>query len=398
MAAPVESPYLRGAFLTAILAALISCGVAALFVVIAQLGGDFAVLSTLRISVRTWLVAMGSGIDAGSVAFGLVPVGATLVCIALVARTARWILVDPLEDLAAFAASTAGAYGIIAAIASAVTSSGDVQVSPVRAACAGFVVGGLGAVWGSTTRHGDTERWWFTASDDIRAVVRAAVPGVAAVLVAATVIVAILLIRGMSQAGDLWAALDPGLGGGIVLGVGSLLAVPTMILWTASALIGPGFMLGSDTSVDLTGAQLGQVPGFPLFAALPSPGTFPDWVFVLGLVPLLAGMLTGWRLRLAADAGPGKRLLLGTIAGALSGMILGVLVALSHGAIGPGRMANVGPPLVTPLLVAMGVMAVGGALGSALAHYRGGRASRPSDTSATGRPRLRKWHQSSSAD
>lgn len=398
MPAPAESSYLRAAFLTAFVAALISCVVAALFVLIAQVGGDISLVSTLRISVRTWLVAMGAGIDAGPVAFGLVPLGATLVCIALVARAARWILVDPLEDLAAYAASSAGVYGLIAAIASAVTNSGDVQVSAVRAACAGFVVGGLGAAWGATMRHGDAERWWFTTSDDVRAVVRAAVPGVAAVLVAATAIVAIFLIRGTTRAGDLWAALDPGLGGGIVLGVGSLLAIPTVILWTASALIGPGFMLGTDTTVDLTGAQLGQVPAFPLFAGLPSPGEFPGWVFVLALVPLLAGMLAGWRLRPTDGTGAGMRVLLGTIAGALAGLVLGVLIALSHGAIGPGRMADVGPPLLTPLLVAVGVMAVGGALGSALAHYRGGRASRPSDTSATGRPRLRKRHQSPSAD
>lgn len=398
MAAPVESLYLRAAFLTAGVAALLSWLVAVLFVLIAQVGSDFSLVSTFRVSARTWLVAMGAGIDAGPVTFGLVPLGATLVSIAVVARAARWILVDPLEDLAAFAASTAGAYGIIAATASAITNSGDVQISAVRAACAGFVVGGLGAAWGSVLRHGDAERWWFTTPEDVRATIRAAVPGVAAVLVAATAIVAVFLIRGTARAGDLWAALDPGLGGGFVLGIGSLLAVPTLIMWTVSALIGPGFALGTDTTVDLTGAQLGQVPGFPLFAALPSPGEFPGWVFVLGLVPLLAGILCGWRLRPSGETGAALRILLGAAAGALAGLILGVLVALSHGAIGPGRMAGVGPPLFTPLLVAVGVMAVGGAIGSALAHYRGGRASRPSDTSATGGSRLRKWHQSPSVD
>ncbi|WP_456698477.1 cell division protein PerM [Aeromicrobium sp. P5_D10] len=398
MAPPAESSYLRAAFLTAVVAASISWLVAGLFVLIAQAGGDISLVSTFRVSVRTWLVAMGAGIDAGPVAFGLVPLGAAFVSIAVVARAARWILVDPIDDLAAFAASSAGAYGIIAATASAVSNSGDVQVSAVRAACAGFVVGGLGAAWGSVMRHGDGERWWFTTPEDVRATVRAAASGVAAVLLAATVIVAILTIRGVTRAGDLWAALDPGAGGGLVLGVGSLLAVPTLIMWTVSALIGPGFALGTDTTVDLTGAQLGQVPGFPLFAALPSPGEFPGWVFILGLLPLFAGMLCGWRLRTSGETGAGLRVLLGTAAGALAGLVLGVLVALSHGAIGPGRMADVGPPLFTPALVAMGVMAVGGAFGSALAHYRGGRASRPSDTSATGGSRLWKRHQSPSTD
>lgn len=401
MPAPAESAYLRAAFLTALVAASLSCLIAAIFVVLAG-GIEADPAEVLRLSLRTWLVAMGAGIDAGAVAFGLIPLGATVVCIALVARAASWIVADPLDDLVAYAVSTAGMFGVIAAIASSVASSGDVHVSPVRAACAGFAIGGVGAAWGSARRHGDAHRWWFGAPEEARATVRAAVPGVAAVLVVATAIVAVFAIRGVTRAGDLWAALDPGAGGGIALGVGSLLATPTLVLWTVSALIGPGFALGTDTSVDLTGAQLGQVPGFPLFAGLPSPGEFPGWVFVLGLVPVLAGMLSGWRLRVPAGTGPLRQILLGIASGALAGLTLGALVASSHGAIGPGRMADVGPPLLTPLLVAVAMMAAGGAVGAALAHYRGGRASRSPDsspdTSATGRPRLWQRHQSAGVD
>lgn len=401
MPAPAESAYLRAAFLTALVAAVLSWLVATFFVVLAS-GGQASAGDVVRVSLRTWLVAMGAGIDAGPVAFGLVPIGATVVCIALVARAAAWVVADPLDDLVAYAVSTAAALGVIAAIAATVSSSGDVHVSAVRAACAGFVVGGLGAAWGSARRHRDGHRWWLSAPEEARSVVRAAAPGVMAVLVVATGIVVVLAIGGMAQAGDLWAALDPGAGGGVALGVGSLLAAPTVVLWTASALIGPGFALGTDTSVDLTGAQLGEVPGFPLFAALPSPGEFPGWLFVLGLVPVLAGLLSGWRLRVPAGTGAVRQILLGTAAGGVAGLALGVLTATSHGAIGPGRMADVGPPLLTPALVAAGVMAAGGALGAALAHYRGGRASRSPDTSpdtsATGRPRLWQRNQSASVD
>ncbi|WP_159085903.1 DUF6350 family protein [Aeromicrobium chenweiae] len=398
MSEPAESSYLRPAFLTAVVAALVSIGASAVLVLLARGVSDLSVTSVARASVRTWLVAMGSGIDAGPVSIGLVPVGATLVCLAVVAGVASWIVSDPLHDLAAFAASSAGAYGVIAGLAATVTNAGGVDVSSVRAAVAAFVVGGLGAAIGSIRRHGDAERWWFTSSEDVRAVVRAAVPGVAAVLVSATAVVAVLLIRGVARGGDLWALLDPGPGGGIVLGLGSLLAVPTLVLWTTSVLLGPGFALGTDTSVDLTGAQLGQVPGFPLLAGLPSPGEFPEWVFVLGLVPLLAGVLCGWRLVPGTREGVLARLALGCAAGALAGFALGVLVALSRGAIGPGRMADAGPPLLTPLLVAVPVMAVGGAIGAVLNHYRGGRASRPSDTSETGRPRVWQRHEPAGAD
>jgi hypothetical protein len=396
--APAETSYLRPAFLTAIVAAILSWVVATLVVVIASGTSDLAVGSLARAGIRTWLVALGSGIDTGTVSIGLLPLGATALCVALVARAAVWVVADPLDELAAFASAAAGAYGAIAAIASAATNVGDVHTSVVRAAATGFVVGGLGAVWGSVQRHRDAERWWFTASDDVRGVVRAAVPGALVVLAVAATIVVVLLVTHVERAGDLWALLDPGIGGGLALAIGSLLAVPTLVLWTTSALIGPGFTIGAGTSVDLTGSQLGQVPGFPLLAALPSPGEFPGWVFVLGLVPLLGGMLSGWRVDTGARAGLVPRVLLGAAAGGLAGCALGVLVGLSGGAVGPGRLADAGPPLLTPLLVAAPVMALGGALGAVLSHYRGARASRPPDTSSAGRPRLWKRHQSPGVD
>ena len=398
MPAPVETPYLRPAFLTAILAAVLSLAVSAGFVLVAQGSADPPFASFVRATVRTWLVSLGSGIDAGSVTFGLIPIGATLVCIALVACTASWVVSGPVDDLAAYAATTAGAYGVIAGIASAASASGEVHTSVVRAAFGAFIVGGLGAGWGAVRRHGQAERLWFTASDDIRLATRAAIPGVLVVIAAAGVLVVVQLVRNVSRAGDIWAQLDPGTGGGIALAAVCLLAAPTLILWTASALIGPGFMLGTDTSVDLTGSQLGNVPGFPLLAALPPPGELPGWVFVLGLVPLLAGMVSGWRVETGKRDGLLARVALGTAAGGVAGFLLGILVGLSGGAVGPGRMADAGPPAFTPLLVAVPLMAVGGALGAVLAHYRGGRASQPPDASPTGRPRLWRRHQSPGPD
>ncbi len=212
-------------------------------------------------------------------------------------------MAEPVDELPAFVATAAGAYGVIAGIASAASAADGVHTSVIRAAFGAFVVGGLGAAWGVIRRHGQGERLWFTASDDIRLATRAAIPGLLVVLAAAGVVVIVQFVRNMSRAGDIWAQLDPGRGGGIALALACVLAAPTLVLWTASALIGPGFMLGTDTSVDLTGSQLGNVPGFPLLAALPPPGEFPGWVFVLGLVPLLAGMVSGWRVELGVAGG-----------------------------------------------------------------------------------------------
>ncbi len=402
MPEPSATSFLRPAFLTAALAAVGSLGVAAIFVLVARGSADLSFAGFARASARTWLVSLGSGLDSGDISLGLVPIGATLLCIGIVAMTTIWVVADPVE-LAAFAATTAGASGLLAGIASAASNAGDVHTSVVRAAVGAFVVGGVGSAIGAVVSHGSVADLWPTPNLDVRAVVRAAVPAVVAVLAASAIIVVGLLVVHLARAGDLWAVLDPGLGGGIALAAVCVLSVPTLTLWTASALIGPGFTLGTDTSVDLSGAQLGAVPGLPVLAALPAPGAFAGWVFLLGLIPLAAGMLAGWRVD---DRGRDDLLLrvgLGSAAGGCAGLVLGVLVGLSGGSVGPGRMAEAGPPALTPLLVAVPVMALGGALGAMLSHYRGGRATNlfrtGSEDASTGRgPRLWKRHQPPSPD
>lgn len=398
MPEPSVSSFLRPAFLTAALGATASLVVAALFVLAARGSAHLSTAGFVRSTARAWLVSVGAGLDAGPISVGLVPLGGTLLSISVVALAAAWVASDPIAELGAFAATAAGALGVIAGIASAVTNSGDIRTSVVRAAFGAFAVGGVGAALGAAVRHHAGSSLWPTSNRDVRAAVRAAVPAAVAVLASSALIVLALLVLHIPRASDLWAVLDPGFGGGFALAAICLLAAPTLILWTASALIGPGFELGTHTSVDLTGSQLGAVPGLPVLAALPSPGSFPGWVFLLGLIPLAAGMLAGWRVDPGERDDLPVRVALGAAAGALAGSAIGVLIAVSGGAIGPGRMADAGPPMLAPLLVAVPVMAMGGALGAVLAHYRGTRAKQPSDTSATRRPRLWKRHQSPGTD
>lgn len=399
MVEPIETPYLRAAFLAAPVAAAASV---VLTLGALALGGaaSGSTAEVIRLAGRTWLTAIGAGLTVDDTAITIVPVGSLLVGVAVVAVVVRWTLPDPVDELPAFVASTGGVLGLVAAILAAVTSTDSAHVGLVRAAAAGFVVGAVGAAWGAVSKHGGSAALWFTISEDLRRSVRAAVPAVVAVLAFATVVVLVLLLRHRDRASDLWALLDPGFGGGIALALMCVLAFPTAVLWTAAALVGPGFALGSDTSVDLTGAHLGAAPGFPLLAALPSPGEFSGWVFLLGLVPVLAGAVAGWRADAGGRTGAVPRVAAGAAAGAVAGFILGVLIGASGGAIGPGRMAHAGPPPLTPLLVGVMVMALGGAVGAGLAHYRDARAaSRPaSETSSSGRPRLWKRHDAPGPD
>lgn len=407
MPEPPATPYLRPAFLTAGLAMGLGIAVSGVLALVAQGVSGTSVAGLLRTAVQGWLVAQGSGLDLEGTSVRLVPLGATVLVLLLVAQAARWIVADPVEELGPYAATVAGTCGAVAAVLSAVTNTGELHTSVVRAAFGAFAVGGIGSAIGAARKHHRTEMLWFTDRADVRAVVRGAWWGVATLLGSAAALVVVLLTVHLDRAADLWALLDPGAGGGLALAVTCVLAMPTLVLWATSVLLGPGIVLGTDTSVDLTGSHLGAVPGFPPLAALPSPGAFGDWVFLLGLVPLLAGVVAGVRTDppqrkdqpdAAEDSGSDllHRLAHGAAAGAVAGFAVGVAVAVSGGGIGPGRMAEAGPPLLTPLLVAVPVLAMGGAIGAVLAHYRGARAPQQSDQPPDGssrRPRLRWWHQ-----
>lgn len=364
-------------FLVAASAALAGWVLAALAVWAGGGGGPSP--STAQAASQVWLVAHGTGLETGGVAITVVPWGTVALAVGLLVVATRRVVRDPVAEPAAFAATAAGAYGVLAAVVAAVTSTGDASVPFVRAAFMAFVVAGVGAALGYVVAQGVPDAWWPQDQPELRAVVHGAGTAVVGVLGASLALVVVLLALHVERAGRLWALLDPGFGGGLVLAAACVLLVPTLALWAASALMGPGFRVGSDTSVDLTAANLGEVPGLPVLAALPSPGDLPAWTFLLALVPAIAAVVAGWRLVRRGHVDTGSDFWRGVgvaaLAGGVGALALTVLVWLSGGSVGPGRMSEVGPDGLLPLLRVVPVMAVAAAIGAVLAHYRGGRAT-----------------------
>jgi len=395
MPQPTEPPYLRAAIGTALASTFLGLLLTCAFVGLGWLNDRADSFSgVIYGGIRAWLVSHGSGITVDDVPINVVPLGAVALAVGLVVWVAGRCLREPLEEIGPFIAVTAGTYGVIAALLSVATNSGGLSTNMLRSTVVAVLVSGAGAAIGAARNNGGLSTLPFADNADVRAVVLAAWSGSLALLGAALALFVVMFVRHIDRASDLWAALDPGLTGGLSLAAGCVFVLPNLVLWTASALLGPGFALGADTSVDLTGAHLGAVPGLPLFAALPGPGEFADWIFLLGLLPLLAGGVAGWSLRTGEDRTLLQRIGLGTAAGAVAGLACGILIAISGGALGPGRMTVAGPPRVMPGLIAIGVLALGGAIGAVVGHYRVTRAP----NSPTGRPRLRRGYKSPSAD
>jgi len=400
MPQPIEPPYLRPAIGTALVSTLVGLLVTCAFVALGWLDDRADSFSgVVNGGVRTWLVSHGSGVTIENVPVDVVPLGAVAIVVGLVVWAAGKSLHEPLEEVGPFIAVTAGTYGVIAALLSVATNSDGLSTNMVRSTVVAVLVAAAGAALGVARNNGGLKKLWlsgkgFTGHPDVRAVLPAAWSGMVALLGAALALFVVMFVLHLDRASDLWASLDPGLVGGISLGAGCALLIPNLVLWSASTLVGPGFALGTNTSVDLTGTHLGAVPAFPLFAALPSPGENPGWVFILGLTPLVAGIIAGWNVKTIDGRPLLERIGLGAAAGAAAGLACGILIAVSGGALGPGRMSVAGPPRVMPALVAMGVLALGGAIGAALGHYRVARAH----NNPTGRPRVWRRHKSPSAD
>ncbi len=151
--------------------------------------------------------------------------------------------------------------------------------------------------------------------------------------------------------------------GATVLTLAQLLYLPTIVVWTASWLAGPGFAVGVGTAVSPAGTQLGVVPGIPVFGLLPENSSI--WMLIVVIVPVAAGAFAGWavRSRLVWEGTPLGMVQRAVIAGGIAAVTAGIAAlaaVFAHGSIGPGRLSDVGPS-VGPFALALGAEVLIGA-------------------------------------
>jgi hypothetical protein len=234
--------------------------------------------------------------------------------------------------------------------------------------------GNVGAVGRLLSRVQDRLDERFDRFD--RAVAGAALRGGLAaatgILGLSAMLLALLVLLNFGLITSLYQGAQLGVIGGAATTLAQIAFVPNLVVWTASWLVGPGFALGAGSAISPVSTVVGPVPGLPILGAVPS-GTFA-FGFLGLLVPVLIGYLAAvlLRPRLVSMLGGRSlvRRLLVTAAGMglVAGVILGLLAWFSAGAIGPGRLAVVGPnPWLVGLFTAIEVgiaAAVGMASGS----------------------------------
>lgn len=319
----------------------------------------------MRAGAGFWLAGHGSGVAVGATTISVTPLGIP-VLVAVAIGTASGRLAGS-GRVPVLAVGAAGAYGAALAMTALVAGTSQVSFSPVRAGLIGFTIAGLASAVGGAVADGSLRQHWDAVPEVVRGVVSGCFSALAAVLAAAMLVVLLSLVIGFNDVSGTFDALGPGVFGGVALVLVCVLLLPNVLLLAVAVLLGPGFAIGSDTSVTLTEVRLGDLPAVPLLAALPDPGTQPGWVAALGVLPVLAGVVGG--LMAVRDAQETQSLYdalgRGCMAGGAAGILLGLAITMAGGSAGPGRMADVGA-VVWCVPVAVVAMTLGGTAGAAL--------------------------------
>ena len=244
-------------------------------------------------------------------------------------------------DCVTSALAVATPYAVVAALLTKVAQWGQVRPVPLEALAGAFVLA-IGCCGFGALR--ETKQWTPLVERlpvDVRLVLRAGFAAVAVMVGAGAALVLVGLATHTERATALMGSLQGGASGTVLMAVVSMAYVPNVVAWAGAFAAGPGFAVGTKTSVALGGVHLGAVPALPLLAPLPSSGPIPmaGWLAVVG--PIAAGVLAGWLLVRARDEQ--LPVWCGPAAGGVAGLAMGAFGWLSAGALGPGRMSHLGP-------------------------------------------------------
>lgn len=335
----------------------------------------------MRVGAAGWLLAHWVPLYTGIGPLSLAPLGLTAVAAWRVYRagvhTARAIGARARPAGGAWtpwpaaraAACVAVVYGLFGALTALVAGHRGVVVSVPGA---GFTFAGFGLVAGG-----------LGAFVEARGVARLAgrLPGVLRDATRTGAVTALLIlgagaaVAGMAVAvsgGDAGQIIDDyhtGVAGQVGLVVLCGFYSPDVAVWSASYVVGPGFVVGAETTISAAEVSVGRLPAVPLLAGLPStPAT--GWAPLLLGLPLAAALLAGWllaRRSLRNDPARGWLPLLGAaaLAGPVAGLLLGLVSVAASGSVGGGGLERVGPHAGAVAFVAMLMVTIGTVLATA---------------------------------
>jgi hypothetical protein len=357
LAAPPVSPYGRRATLTAAMAS--AAWAAAMGLVVSTVivmaawaasGGSAGVTSALRLASAAWLLSQHVGLAVGplpSIHLGLVPLGLLLLPAFLLFRAgaslARVVGIHGWRDGWLAIGGMAAAYAAIAGIVAGMTTSTLVRPAPLQSLLVPWTMAMVCGTFGALRQDRLGRRVLRRLPPTVAVCLRAGSGAVLIQLAAAAALVVVMLLSHLDTATTLGQSLHAGSIGSATLLVVNAAFLLTAVVWALAYIVGTGFSIGVHTGVSPFSHHLGAVPDLPILAAAPS-GPSPGWAPLLLALPVLAGVLAGWRIcarsrQLAWWQVP----LAGLGAGVVAGLLVAALTGVSGGPAGSGRLVTVGP-------------------------------------------------------
>ncbi|WP_341956743.1 DUF6350 family protein [Microbacterium sp. LWH13-1.2] len=260
------------------------------------------------------------------------------------------------------------AYGVVATavaftsnLSAAQTDVAPAILLPTAVYLVGAVSGAVRIAWedgdgGLLDRVHDVVDSWGDWGPVPSSAVRGAAFAVVGVTAVAALAVAVMTLTRGGEVVALFQAARVDTLGAAVITLGHLAYLPTMIVWAASWLAGPGFAVGVGTAVSPAGTELGVVPGIPVLGLLPESTSM--WMLIVILLPIGAGAFAGWAVRSrlvweGTPLGAGPRAAIAGGIGVLTAVVAALAALLAGGSMGPGRLAEAGPA-VLPFALALG--------------------------------------------
>jgi len=340
----------------------------------------------LRVGALGWLMAHGSGVNVSGAQVTAVPLGLSLLAAVVVWRLGLRLgdsvsghgpdadaIADGERDwtvpvaTALFAAGYAAVALVTHHLASSPATAPSLSRSLFWTVLMCGLVGGAAIAVGS----GRAAIWTSFLPISLRASAAAAWRTLLWYVVVSAVVLGGALVVDWDGAVNVMSQLHTSPGAATLLVGLCVLVTPNATLFTGSYLLGPGFAVGSHTLVTPTAVVLGPLPMFPLLAALPDDGATPGWaVALLALPPLVAAVAVFRTLRRYPTSRWDEAALRGVGAGLGCAVAFTLLAALAGGAVGPGRMADVGPLVFQVLLHGIATFGIGGLIGALLATWR----------------------------
>ena len=356
---------------------LLGLGVAVLVVQTLDPEGGLSAGASTGVAGRLWLLAQGGSIELSSGPLRLAPLLLTMGIAWGLSRAGRWVVhagdVTGRSAAARVVAIIAAVHAGITALVGVLLALTDGGMALLVAGAGAAVLALLAAGFGVGRESGVVD----AALDRLPLAVRPLLRGLlAGALTAAAACTAVVAVAVASDAAG-YAALSSSLGGAGAGAVG-LLALGLLVLPNAAAAVlglsaGPGFVVGSGTSISVHGVTLGSVPALPLLAGLPDTQAVPLIAFVSQVVPVLAGLVAGAALgRHLPDAAGGS--IVAGLWGVLTGVLLGVVAAgavwVGGGSLGDGGLAVVGAPALATGLAIAAQAGIAAAVAAAVTRWR----------------------------